>query len=149
MRGQAELALCCSSESREWQSRLDDEFLSTKFQWNGEGPNSIGEPQGETERTNNDGGRALECSAKRPPSRRLKDASKKPNANSVIAFVQQTSLSKEEKKEPHKRLKDYWSDTVYDVRYTVRTLGRDPGFATVSILILTLAIGATSLSSAW
>ena len=44
--------------------------------------------------------------------------------------------------EPRKRLKDYWSDAVYDVRYTVRTLGRDPGFATVSILILTLAIGA-------
>jgi predicted permease len=48
----------------------------------------------------------------------------------------------EEKMEPRKRLKDYWSDAVYDVRYTVRTLGRDPGFATVSILILTLAIGA-------
>jgi predicted permease len=47
-----------------------------------------------------------------------------------------------EKMEPRKRLKDYWSDAVYDVRYTVRTLGRDPGFATVSILILTLAIGA-------
>ena len=44
--------------------------------------------------------------------------------------------------EPRKSLKDYWSDAVYDVRYTVRTLGRDPGFATVSILILTLAIGA-------
>jgi predicted permease len=48
----------------------------------------------------------------------------------------------EEKMEPRKRLKDYWSDAVHDVRYTVRTLGRDPGFATVSILILTLAIGA-------
>ena len=48
----------------------------------------------------------------------------------------------EEKMKPRKRLKDYWSDAVYDVRYTVRTLGRDPGFATVSILILTLAIGA-------
>ena len=44
--------------------------------------------------------------------------------------------------QPRKRLKDYWSDAVYDVRYTVRTLGRDPGFAAVSILILTLAIGA-------
>jgi predicted permease len=48
----------------------------------------------------------------------------------------------DEKMKPRKRLKDYWSDAVYDVRYTVRTLGRDPGFATVSILILTLAIGA-------
>ena len=44
--------------------------------------------------------------------------------------------------EPRKSLKDYWSDAVYDVRYTFRTLGRDPGFATVSILILALAIGA-------
>ena len=44
--------------------------------------------------------------------------------------------------EPRKRLKDYWSDAVQDVRYTFRTLGRDPGFATVSILILALAIGA-------
>ena len=51
-------------------------------------------------------------------------------------------LNMEVKMEPRKRFKDYWSDAVYDVRYTVRTLGRDPGFATVSILILTLAIGA-------
>src|SRR5256885_16358715 len=29
-----------------------------------------------------------------------------------------------------------------DLRYAFRTLGRDPGFATVSILILALAIGA-------
>jgi predicted permease len=41
-----------------------------------------------------------------------------------------------------KHLKDYWSDALHDLRYTVRTLGRDPGFATVSILILALAIGA-------
>jgi predicted permease len=41
-----------------------------------------------------------------------------------------------------KRLKDYWSDALHDLRYTVRTLGRDPSFATVSILILALAIGA-------
>jgi predicted permease len=44
--------------------------------------------------------------------------------------------------ERRKRLKDYWIDSLQDVRYTFRTLGRDPGFAAVSILILALAIGA-------
>src|ERR1700756_1263481 len=44
--------------------------------------------------------------------------------------------------ERSKRLKDYWNDLLHDVRYTFRTLGRDPGFAAVSILILALAIGA-------
>ena len=37
---------------------------------------------------------------------------------------------------PRKRLNDYWTDSLQDVRYTFRTLGRDPGFAAVSILIL-------------
>lgn len=44
--------------------------------------------------------------------------------------------------ERRKRLKDYWSDSLQDVRYALRTLGRDPGFAAVSIVILALAIGA-------
>ena len=44
--------------------------------------------------------------------------------------------------ERRKRLKDYWTDSLQDVRYTFRTLGRDPGFAAISILILALAIGA-------
>src|ERR1700736_3545194 len=47
-----------------------------------------------------------------------------------------------EKAEHRKRLADYWTDLLQDVRYTFRTLGRDPGFAVVSILILALAIGA-------
>ena len=46
-----------------------------------------------------------------------------------------------EKRERRKRLKDYWSDSLQDLRYTFRTLGRDPGFATISILILALAVG--------
>jgi predicted permease len=46
------------------------------------------------------------------------------------------------KMERRMRLTDYWSDLVHDVRYTFRTLGRDPGFTAVSILILALAIGA-------
>ncbi len=44
--------------------------------------------------------------------------------------------------ERSKRLKDYRNDSLQDVRYTFRTLSRDPGFAAVSILILALAIGA-------
>src|ERR1700676_1366023 len=47
-----------------------------------------------------------------------------------------------EKAERRKRLTDHWTDLLQDVRYTFRTLGRDPGFAIVSILILALAIGA-------
>jgi predicted permease len=44
--------------------------------------------------------------------------------------------------ERRKLLNDYWTDSVQDIRYTFRTLARDPGFAAVSILILALAIGA-------
>jgi len=44
--------------------------------------------------------------------------------------------------ERRKRLSDYTHDLLHDARYTIRTLGRDPGFAAVSLLILALAIGA-------
>jgi predicted permease len=47
-----------------------------------------------------------------------------------------------EKTERRRRFTDYWTDLLHDVRYTFRTLGRDPGFTVVSILILALAIGA-------
>ena len=47
-----------------------------------------------------------------------------------------------QKTESHRRLSDYTNDVVHDARYTFRTLGRDPGFAAVSLLILALAIGA-------
>ena len=47
-----------------------------------------------------------------------------------------------QKAEKRRRLGDYWADFLHDVRYTFRTLGRDPGFAAVSLLILALAIGA-------
>src|SRR5271157_2308934 len=59
-----------------------------------------------------------------------------------LRAVQQIGVSIGEKMEHRKRLKDYWSDSLQDVRYAFRTLGRDPGFATVSIVILALAIGA-------
>jgi predicted permease len=44
--------------------------------------------------------------------------------------------------EQRKRLSDHWTDMVQDLRYTLRTLGRDPGFTAVSVVILALAIGA-------
>src|SRR3984893_17368522 len=47
-----------------------------------------------------------------------------------------------ERMEHRRRLTDYRTDLLQDVRYTFRTLGRDPGFAVVSTLILALAIGA-------
>jgi predicted permease len=47
-----------------------------------------------------------------------------------------------QKDEQRKRLKDYWSDSLHDIRYTFRVLRREPGFAIVSILILALASGA-------
>jgi predicted permease len=59
-----------------------------------------------------------------------------------LRAIQQIGAAIGQKMERRKRLKDYWTDSLQDVRYTLRTLGRDPGFAAVSILILTLAIGA-------
>jgi predicted permease len=59
-----------------------------------------------------------------------------------LRAVQQIGVRLGEKMERRKRLKDYWSDSLQDVRYTFRTLGRDPSFAAISILILALAIGA-------
>ena len=59
-----------------------------------------------------------------------------------LRTVQRIGQQIGEKTERSKRLADYWTDFLHDVRYTFRTLGRDPGFAAVSILILALAIGA-------
>jgi putative ABC transport system permease protein len=47
-----------------------------------------------------------------------------------------------QKVEKRKRRSDYLIDALQDVRYTFRTLSRDPGFASISLLILALAIGA-------
>ena len=59
-----------------------------------------------------------------------------------LRTVQRIGRQIGEKTERRRRLTDYWTDLLQDVRYTFRTLGRDPGFAAVSILILALAIGA-------
>ena len=59
-----------------------------------------------------------------------------------LRAVQQIGERLGEKMERRKRLEDYWSDSLQDVRYTFRTLARDPSFAAISILVLALAIGA-------
>ncbi|HEY6927848.1 MAG TPA: ABC transporter permease [Steroidobacteraceae bacterium] len=59
-----------------------------------------------------------------------------------LRALQQIGASIGEKMERRKHLKDYWNDSLQDARYAFRTLGRDPGFAAVSIVILALAIGA-------
>ena len=59
-----------------------------------------------------------------------------------LRAVQQIGVRMGEKLEQRKRFNDYWNDSLQDVRYTFRTLGRDPGFAAISILILAMAIGA-------
>ncbi len=59
-----------------------------------------------------------------------------------LRAVQQIGVRIGEKMERRKRLRDYWNDSLQDARYTFRTLGRDPSFAAISILILALAIGA-------
>src|SRR5579863_2429163 len=59
-----------------------------------------------------------------------------------LRAVQRIGQQIGQKTEKRRRVGDYWTDLVHDVRYTFRTLSRDPGFAAVSILILALAIGA-------
>ncbi len=59
-----------------------------------------------------------------------------------LRALQQIGESIGEKMKRRKRLKDYGTDSLQDLRYALRTVKRDPGFATVSIVILALAIGA-------
>jgi len=59
-----------------------------------------------------------------------------------LRAVQRIGQEIGQKTEKRRRLADYWSDLLHDVRYTFRTLRRDPGFAAISLLILALAIGA-------
>ena len=51
--------------------------------------------------------------------------------------------------ERHRRFSDYGNDLLHDIRYTFRTLARDPGFAVVSVLILAWQSELTLRCSAW
>lgn len=59
-----------------------------------------------------------------------------------LRSVQRIGQKIGEKTERRSRAGDYWADFLHDIRYTFRTLSRDPTFTAVSVLILTLAIGA-------
>ena len=59
-----------------------------------------------------------------------------------ILAVQRVGEHIGEHMDRRRRLIDYWSDALRDLRFTLRTFGRDASFTTIAILILTLAIGA-------
>ena len=59
-----------------------------------------------------------------------------------LAAAERIGQQMSERMEPQRGFANYWTDLLQDLRYTFRTLGRDPGFTAVSILILALAIGA-------
>lgn len=46
-----------------------------------------------------------------------------------LRAVQRIGVDIGERMERRKRFKDYWNDSLQDVHYAFRTLGRDPGFA--------------------
>ena len=59
-----------------------------------------------------------------------------------VRSVQRIGKRIGERNDRRRRVGDFWADIVHDIRFAFRTLGRDPGFTCVSLLILALAIGA-------
>jgi len=59
-----------------------------------------------------------------------------------IRAVQHIGQQIGERMERRRRFKDYWTECLQDIRYTFRSLGRNRGFAAISIIILALGIGA-------
>lgn len=59
-----------------------------------------------------------------------------------VLAVQHVGERMGEHMDRRRRLTDYWADILRDLRFTLRTLGRDRGFTLVAVLILALGIGA-------
>jgi predicted permease len=74
-----------------------------------------------------------------PPEAARKEAERQ--FGNILA-VQRTGEHIGERMDRRRRFADYWADALWDLRFTLRTLGRDAGFAVIAILILALAIGA-------
>lgn len=61
-----------------------------------------------------------------------------------LRALEQMGTRMGEARERRRQLREYWADVRQDVHFTLRTLRREPGFASVAILILALAIGANT-----
>jgi predicted permease len=61
-----------------------------------------------------------------------------------ILAVQRIGERIGEHMERRRRISDYWSECMQDVRYTLRTLLNNPAFTTVAILVLALGVGVNA-----